>query len=121
MFFEASHAAWCAAGHDRVELAKSMLKEAQVAERQEALGAESWTTGTITTKMGNMHTSSRTPLEERRLLPSRLLSTRDAVVRCAPARGLGWEMPSLDQFYSVLPGLGDWARTRHLLSGLAPV
>ena len=32
-----------------------MLKEAQVAERQEALGAESWTTGTITTKMGNVH------------------------------------------------------------------
>ena len=55
MFFEASHAAWCAAGHDRVELAKSMLKEAQLAERQEALGAESWTTGTITTKMGNVH------------------------------------------------------------------
>ena len=55
VFFEASYAAWCAAGHDRVELAKSMLKEAQVAERQEALGAESWTTGTITTKMGNVH------------------------------------------------------------------
>ena len=55
VFFEASHAAWCAAGHDRVELAKSMLKEAQRPERQEALGAESWTTGTITTKMGNMH------------------------------------------------------------------
>ena len=32
-----------------------MLKEAQLAERQEALGAESWTTGTITTKMGNVH------------------------------------------------------------------
>ena len=53
-----------------------------------------------------MCTSSRTPLEERRLLPSRLLlPTRDAVVSCAPARGLGWEISSLDQFYSVLPGL----------------
>ena len=55
VFFEASYAAWGAAGHDRVELAKSMLKEAQCVERQEALGAESWTTDTITTKMGNMH------------------------------------------------------------------
>ena len=55
VYFEASHAAWCAVGHDRAELAKSMLKEAQVADRQQALGAESWTTGTITTKMDNMH------------------------------------------------------------------
>ena len=59
VFFEASLAAWCAEGHDRAELAKSMLKEAQLAGRQEALGAESWTTGTITTKMGNMHTQER--------------------------------------------------------------
>ena len=51
-------------------------------------------------------TSSRTPLEERRLLPSRLLlPTRDAVVSCAPARGLGWEISRLDQFHPVLPGL----------------